>query len=274
MEDMKDGDGRLADGSGVLHGRSVRIPLPDELAERRFHENMEAIAEGRKRKADLLADPTVSVAQAYETEFRRIAETFEHYLRRIAGEEYDRVAREYLRGERDDRVGALTAYYLEGLWRIQQRSTISELLFFPIILRYPDSFTVNLRFVGAYSTTESILFESPEHADTGAGCVLDQQYFDESQYEQERAAEYLRQTAQVIREQFPHPDEAPFEARKYGGIVAAGGRRGSVFTEMLTPVAPDPDRFSESVDEATLVPAGPEAQQTFERYVPGTKQII
>ncbi|WP_049987411.1 hypothetical protein [Halobellus rufus] len=261
-------------GSDVLFGNAVRTPLQDRRAETLFHENMTAVAEGRERKAELLEDPTISVAKAYETEFERVAETFRRRLRHIAGEEYEEIARAYLRGDRTDRTGELAAYYIEGLWRIQQRSTISEMLFFPLILRYPDSFTMNLRFAGPHSTADSVPFESPQHADVDDDAPHTQQYFDESQYEQERAAEYLRETAQIIREQFPHPDDVPFDERKYGGVVSAGGRRESEFTEMLAPVQPDPDRFSEPVTESTLVPAGTEAERTKERYLPAAKVII
>ncbi|MFD1598877.1 hypothetical protein [Halobellus rarus] len=261
-------------GANVLYGNAVRTPLPDRRAERLFHENMTAIADGRERKAELLGDPSVSVAKAYETEFERVAETFERRLRRIAGDDYEAVARAYLRGEREDRAGELAAYYIEGLWRIQQRSTISEMLFFPLILRYPDSFTVNLRFAGEHTTTESVPFESPQHGAADSEGPHTQQYFDESQYEQERAAAYLRETAGIIREQFPHPDDVPFDERKYGGIVSAGGRYESMFTEMLTAVSPDPDRFSEPVSESTLVPAGEEAKRTEDEYLPSAKVII
>ncbi|WP_144902983.1 hypothetical protein [Halobellus captivus] len=271
---MGDSAVRSDGGSDALFGNAVRTPLPDRRAERLFHENMSAVAEGRERKAELLADPSVSVIKAYETEFERVAESFRRRLRHIAGDDYEEIAYAYLRGDREDRLGELTAYYIEGLWRIQQRSTISEMLFFPLIIRYPDSFTMNLRFAAAHSTTESMPFESPQHADIDDDAPHTQQYFDESQYEQERAADYLRETAQIIREQFPHPDEVPFEERKYGGVVSAGGRRESTFTEMLAPVRPDPGRFSESVTEATLVPAGTEAERTKRRYLPAAKVII
>jgi DNA-binding SARP family transcriptional activator len=94
----------------VLHQRAVRIPLPDMDAERLFHENMMTIAAARERKADLLADPGVSVLDAYEAERERIGESFERRLRRIAGDEYEEAAMAYNRGDRDDRVGALAAY--------------------------------------------------------------------------------------------------------------------------------------------------------------------
>ena len=130
------------------------------------------------------------------------------------------------------------------------------MLFFPLILRYPDSFTVNLRFTDDYTTTESIPFESPEHTTVDAEETYSQQYFNESQYEQKQAAEYLRQTAQIIRDEFPSPDEAPVSERNYGGIVSAGGRHESEFSEMLARVTPDPNRFSEAVTEPTLVVHG------------------
>ena len=271
---MGGSEARQGGRTNVLYGNAVRTPLPDRRAERLFHENMTAIAEGRERKAKLLADPSVSVAKAYETEFERVAETFERRLHRIAGDDYEEAARAYLRGERPDRIGALAAYYIEGLWRIQQRSTVSEMLFFPLILRYPESFTVNLRFAGEHTTTESVPFESPQHAPTDSEGPHTQQYFDESRYEQEQAAAYLRETAGIIRDQFPHPDHVPFAERKYGGIVSAGGRHESMFTEMLTPVTPDPDRFSEPITESTLVPAGEEATRTEEKYLPSAKVII
>ena len=173
-----------------------------------------------------------------------------------------------------DRTGALAVYYLEALWRIQRRSTVPGMLFFPLIIRYPNSYTANLRFPHVHTTTESVIFESPGHAKVGPDDPHAQQYFDESRYEQEQAAAYLRETAGIIRDQFPHPDHVPFAERKYGGIVSAGGRHESMFTEMLTPVTPDPDRFSEPITESTLVPAGEEATRTEEKYLPSAKVII
>jgi len=70
----------------------------------------------------------------------------------------------YNRGERDDRIGALAAYYFEGAWRIQQHTTITDMLFSPLTLRYPDSFTLNIRFASGYTTRESVCYESPEHS--------------------------------------------------------------------------------------------------------------
>jgi hypothetical protein len=271
---MPGSGGRFNGDTKTLHQQAVRTPLPDADAERLFHENMTAVADARERKADLVADPSVSVAEAYESEVESVAETFRRRLRHIAGDDYEAVARAYQRGERDDRIGALASYYLEGLWRIQQRSTVTDVMFFPLILRYPDSFTVNVRFTSRSTTPESVCYESPEHARVDVNDQYAQQYYDDSRYEQERAAEYLRETAQIIREEFPAPDETTFEERKYGGVVSAGGRQGSQFSEMLTRVTPDPERFSASVDETMLVPAGPEAERTERRFVPDVDVVI
>ncbi|MBZ6495607.1 hypothetical protein [Natrinema longum] len=257
----------------VLHQRAVRIPLPDMDAERVFHENMMTVAAARERKAELLADPTVSVLDAYEAELDRIAETFERRLRRIAGDDYEEVAMAYNRGERDDRIGALAAYYFEGAWRAQQRATITDMLFAPLILRYPDSFTMNIRFASGYTTRKSVQYESPAHCSDDLDEEYVETYYEESLYSQQQAADYIRETAEIIREEFPDPEETAFEDRKYGGIVSASGRRGSVFSAMLERVEPDPDRFSESVDEPTLVDAGPEADRT-ERALLRDSEIV
>jgi hypothetical protein len=254
--------GRFAGDAGILYRRAVRTPLPDEDAERAFHENMMAIADARERKAELLADPDVPLLAAYEAEIDRIAASFERGLRYIAGEDYAAVAMAYNRGDRDDRIGELASYYFEGLWRIQQRTTVTDMIFFPIVLRYPDSFTVNIRFASGHRTTESILYESPEHSSEGLDDAYAETYYNESQYSQRQAAEYVRETAQIIREEFPDPAETSFEERKYGGVVSAGGRRGTVFSSMLKRVEPDPDRFSEPTDVSVLVEEGREAKRT------------
>ncbi|SEW11436.1 hypothetical protein [Natrinema salifodinae] len=253
---------RFTGDAGVIHQRAVRTPLPNEAAERVFHENMMTVADARERKADLLADPDVPLLVAYEEELDRVAESFERRLRRFAGDDYEEAAMAYYRGERDDRVGELAAYYFEGLWRIQQRTTITDMVFSPLILRYPDSFTVNIRFASGYTTPNSVRYESPEHSSEELDDDHAEIYYEESVYSQRQAAEYLRETAQIIREEFPDPDESTFEERKYGGIVSAGGRRGSEFSALLERVEPDPDRFSEPVANPTLVEAGPEADRT------------
>lgn len=266
-------DGFSGDGP-VLHGYAVRTPLPDADAEKLFHENMLAVADAREQRAEILADPDVPLLKAYEMELDRVAETFERRLRHFAGDDYEAVARAYLRGERDDRIGELAAYYIEGLWRIQQRTTVTEMTFFPIILRYPDSFTVNVRFISGWVTTESVVYESPEHASETLDDAHAETYYEESRYSQKQAAEYVRETAQIIREEFPDPEETPFEERKYGGVVSAGGRRGSTFSSLLESVDPDPNRFSEPVDAPTLVPAGPEAKRTRRELLPEGELVV
>ena len=89
---MSGGKQRFNGGARVLHRRAVRTPLPDEEAERVFHENMMAVADGRERKAELLADPDVSLLEAYETEFERVSESFERRLRHVAGDDYEEAA--------------------------------------------------------------------------------------------------------------------------------------------------------------------------------------
>lgn len=252
----------------VLFRNAVRTPLPDEDAERVFHENMMNVADAQERKAEMLADPDVSLLEAYETQLEGIAATYRRRCRYIAGEDYEAVAQAYQRGERDDRIGALTAYYFEGLWRMQQRITVTDMLFFPVILRYPDSFTVNIRFASGYKTTDSVLYESPEHMTDELDEEYAETYYNESLYSQKEAAEYIEETAGIIREQFPHPDDVPFDERKYGGIVSAGGRKGSVFSSMLQAVEPDPDRFSEPVTDPVLVDEGPEAARTERELLP------
>ncbi|ELY86930.1 hypothetical protein [Natrinema altunense] len=253
---------RFNGNTRVLHQRAVRIPLPDREAERVFHENMMNVAVARERKADLLADPAVSVLDAYEVQFDHIAESFERRLRRTVGDDYEEVAMAYNRGERDDQIGALAAYYFEGAWRAQQQATITDMLYAPLILRYPDSFTTNIRFASGYTTTESVRYESPAHCSEELDDEHTETYYEESLYSQQQAADYLRESAAIIREEFPDPDDTSFEERKYGGIVSASGRRGSVFSAMLERVEPDPDRFAESISEPTLVEAGPEARRT------------
>jgi len=265
---MGQGDERWYDQADVLEGQAVRMPLLDEEAERQLHKTATLLAEGCRRKAELLSDPSISVAQAYEREFEYIAKRCKYRLRQVAGDDYEAVAKAYITGERDDRTGALAVYYLEALWRIQRRSTVPGMLFFPLIIRYPNSYTANLRFPHVHTTTESVIFESPGHAKVGPDDPHAQQYFDDSQHEQDRAADYLRRAAQTYHEQFPHPDDLPDDEPRYGGIVGAAGRRGSMFTEMLAPVEPDPNRFDEPPTEPELVPAGTEAERTAREYLP------
>lgn len=258
---------RFNGDAGVLYRQAVRTPLPNKAAEKVFHENMMRVADAQVRKAEMMADPDIPLIEAYEKQLEGIAESYRTRLKHIAGDEYERVAMEYHDGEREDKKGALTAYYFEGLWRMQQRISIADMMFFPLIIRYPESFTVNIRFASGYTTTDSVLYESPEHSEEKLEDKYAEEYYNDSLYSQKEAAEQVRDTAEIIREQFPNPDEVPFEERKYGGIVSAGGRRGSVFSSMLKRVEPDPDRFSDTVDEPTLVDEGREAQRTEEELL-------
>ncbi|WP_411963196.1 hypothetical protein [Haloferax sp. YSMS24] len=265
---------RFHGDASVLYQNAVRTPLQTPAAERFFYENMMTVADAREQRAEMLADPDVPLLAAYEAEQDRITESFERRLRHFAGDDYTEVAMAYHHGERNDRIGALTSYYLEALWRIQQRTTIADMLFFPIILRYPDSFTVNVRFASGYTTTESIWYESPEHMTEELDDEYADTYYSESLHSQQHAADYVRETAQIIREQFPDPDETPFEERKYGGIVSAGGRKGPVFTSMLEAVEPDPNRFDGPVEDPMLVEAGVEAAQTEATLLPDDEVVL
>ncbi|MFB6077603.1 MAG: hypothetical protein ABEJ80_01320 [Halarchaeum sp.] len=258
-------------GTEAFAHRAVRTPLPDVAAERIFYEHMAAVADARELKADLLADPDVPPVAAYENEFERIAETFEDRLREVGGEDYRSVAAAYARGERDDRTARLVAYYTESLWCLQERNTIADVIYCPLILRYPDSFTVNVRFAVG-SVHQGVRFESPEHAET-----LDddyrERYYAESSYSQREAAEYIRETAQILREQFPDPDETSFDQRAYGGIAAAAGRDGATFTDVLRAVDPDPARFDVAPDAPAIVPAGPEADRVAETLLSNARVV-
>ena len=256
QQEQFNGDTRL------LHQRAVRIPLPDADAERVFHENVETIAAAKERKADLLADPDVPLLAAYEAELEHAAESFERRLRRIAGDDYEEVAMAYYRGERDDRIAEIVAYFFEGAWRIQQRTTVTDMVYAPLLVRYPDCFTVNIRSASGTSNPEAIYYESPEHASEELADDYVETYHEESQYSQRQAANYVREAAAMIREEFPDPGETSFEERKYGGIASAEGRRGSVFSTAVKRVEPDLDRFSEPATEPALVEAGPEARRT------------
>lgn len=249
-------------GKGVLYRRAVRTPLPDVEAERAFHRNMMDVAEGMERKAEMLADPEVPLLAAYERELERIAAAYERRVRHITGGDYEAVVHAYQKGERTDRVAELAAYYYEGIWRMQRRITVSDMLFCPVILRYPDSFTVNIRFASGFATPTSVRYESPEHCTEDLDEASAETYCEESSYSQRQAATYIRERADVIREEFPDPDETAFEERKFGGIVSGGGRKGSTFSSMLERVDPDPDRFSEPAERPALVPEGTEARRT------------
>lgn len=258
----------------VLHQQAIRIPLRDIEAERSFHKSLMKIADAREQRANMLAEPGTSLLAAHETELECIAECFEEQLENIANEDYKTVARTYYQGEQDNRITELASYYLEGLWRLQQVLTIRDMMFFPLVIRYPESFTLNIRFASCHTTNESVHYESPEHLDEH----LDEQhattYYEESQYSQREAADYLRDTAQVIRDEFPDPDETSVADRKCGGIISADGRQGTVFSSMLKRVEPDLTRFSKPPDNAMLVSEGPEAKRTEQELLPNSTFVL
>jgi hypothetical protein len=274
MSERSGAAGRFNGDTRVLHQRAVRTPLPDEDAERVFHENMMNVADAQVRKAEMLADPNIPLLEAYEKQLDGIAQSYERRLRHIVGDDYEAVAHAYFAGERTDRVGALAAYYSEGLWRMQQRITVTDMLFFPLILRYPDSFTVNIRFASGYKTNRSVLYESPQHSTEELEEEYAETYAKESHYSQKEAAREIEATAEIIREEFPDPAETTFEERKLGGIVSAGGREGSVFSSMLQRVEADPSRFADDITEPTLVPAGPEAKRTARELLPEDAVVL
>jgi hypothetical protein len=232
------------------------------------------IADAREQRADILAEPQTSLLAAHETELECIAECFEQRLENIAGDDYEAVARAYYQGERDNRIAELTSYYLEGLWRLQQMLTINDIMFFPLVIRYPESFTLNIRFASCHTTDESVHYESPEHLDEHLDEQYATTYYEESQYSQREAADYLRDTAQVIRDEFPDPDETSFADRQCGGVVAADGRQGTVFSSLLKRVEPDLTRFSKPPDTAVLVSEGAEAKRTEQELLPNSTFVL
>ena len=261
-------------GDAVLHQQAIRIPLSDIEAERSFHESMTKIADARDQRVNMLAEPQTSLLTAHETELECIAECFEQQLENIAGDDHKAAARAYYQGKRDNRIAELTSYYLEGLWRLQQLITISDMMFFPLVIRYPESFTLNIRFASCHTTDESVHYESPEHLDEHLDKQYAKTYYEESQYSQREATDYLRDTAQVIRDEFPDPDETSFADRKCGGIVAADGRQGTVFSSMLKRIEPDLTRFSKPPDHAVLVSEGPEAKRTEQELLPNSTFVL
>ncbi|WP_193788077.1 hypothetical protein [Haloferax elongans] len=258
----------------VLYRQAVRTPLPDIDAERMFYENMMNVADAQEQKADMLEDPDITLLEAYERQLEGISESYKRRLESIAGDDYESVALAHFNGDRDDRVSRLAAYYYEGLWRMQQRITVADMMFFPIIIRYPDSFTVNIRFASGYATTKSVVYESPEHSEEDVEDKYFDRYYNESLFEQKEAAAKIRAWADIIREEFPDPDESSFDERKFGGIVSGGGRKGSLFSSVLERVEPDPDRFDEPVEEPMLVPEGKEAKRTERELLPEGSLVI
>jgi len=258
---VKDWSERLESSSETLHKQAVRVPLPDVAAEQSFHENMARIAAAGDRKSELLDDPDVPLTDVYEDELAEMRRSFEHRLEQVAGENYYDVATAYLDGERDDWVGALAAYYLECYYRLQERYTVDEQIFFLVILRYPDCFTVNLSFLTGDFGPDAVRYESTKHVDADLGEQEQQQLYADCQRSQHEAANYLREQTDCIREAVPDPETTPFEQRRYGGFVHVTGRDGATFKEILEPLSPDPDRFDDEPSTPSLVAEGPEAER-------------
>jgi hypothetical protein len=257
----------MRSGTEILYRQAVRIPLPDVEAERSLYENMARIAAAGERKSELLDDPDVPLTEVYEDELEEMQQSFMHRLQQIAGEDYNAVATAYLNGERDDWVGALAAYYLECYYRLQERYTVDEQIFVLVILRYPGCFTVNLSFLTGEISSVAVQYESTKHIETTLDGHLQGQYYADCQYSQHKAAAYLRENVESIREAFPEPDSTPFEERRYGGFLHVTGRDGTTFAEILDSIQPDPERFDDEVSSPGLVQEGPEAKRAKEEYL-------
>jgi hypothetical protein len=262
---MNEWRGREERATNVLYQQAVRVPLPDCDAERVFYEHMMRVADALVHKSDLLADPDVPLTEAYEYELSELHQRFKHRLQRVANADYHDVADAYIRGERDDWAGALATYYRECYYRLQERYTHDDQVFFLLVLRYPDCVTANLGFADGDVSDDAVRYESVTHTDIDE--EYRERYYAECQYAQREAAEYICERVPCIRESFPDPDTTPFEERNYGGFVHITGRSGAVFSELLEDVRPDPDRFDDSVPTPGLVPEGPEAKRTKRKYL-------
>ncbi|MDQ2053185.1 hypothetical protein [Halobellus sp. H-GB7] len=262
---MDEWRGREERATNVLYQQAVRVPLPDLDAERVLHKNMTRIADAGIHKSDLLADPDVPLTEAYEYELDEMRQSFQHRLQQVAGADYHDVADAYIRGERDDWIGALATYYRECYYRLQERYTHDDQFFFLLVLRYPDCFTVNLGFADGDVSDDAVRYESVTHTDIDE--EYRERYYAECQYAQREAAEYIRERVACIRESFPDPDTTPFEERNYGGFVHITGRSSAIFSELLDSVRPDPGRFDSPVTTPGLVPEGPEAKRTKRKYL-------
>lgn len=271
---MTDWQQRMESGSEILHKQAVRIPLRDRETERSVHENMMRIAAAGERKSQLLADPDVPLTEVYEDELTDMRKSFEHRLQQVAGENYYEAASEYLGGERDDWIGALAAYYLECYYRLQERYTVDEQIFCLVILRYPESFTVNLSFLTGDISAPGVRYESSKHVEADLDDGNRKQLYADCQYSQSKASEYLRENIGCIRHAFPDPDTTPFAQRPHGGFVHITGRQGATFGEVLDAHPPSPDRFEDSPSAPGLVPEGPAAKRAKQTYLADSTVVI
>lgn len=257
----------VADTSRLLHRQALRIPLPTPKAELGLHLNMARVAASQERKAEMLLAPDTSVVETYETQLDEIAQSYRDSIERDLGDEFEPAALAYSSGERDDGVAAAAAYLYEAVWRIQQMYTVTDMVVFPIVLRYPNCCTINLRFIRGRVANNVIWFESPEHSSEKLSEEHTDIYHCESQYSQKQAAKQIRSAARVVREQFPDPRETPAEERRLGGIVSAFGRENSTFCSGLEAVTPDPDRFDDSPAVPTIVKEGQLARETESKWL-------
>ncbi len=232
------------------------------------------IADAGERKSRLLDDPDVPLMEVYEDELNEMRRSFEYRLEQVAGEDYYDVATAYLDGERDDWIGALAAYYLECYYRLQERYTVDEQIFLLVILRYPDCFTVNLSFLTGDVSSDAVRYESSALSEADLSDRDQEQYYADSQYSQHKAAEYLRESVDRIRDAFPEPDSTPIEQRRHGGFVHLTGRRGPAFAEVLEALTPNPDRFDDEASTPGLVPEGPEARRAKQRLLIDAEVLI
>ncbi|KTG09365.1 hypothetical protein AUR64_16430 [Haloprofundus marisrubri] len=254
--------------------RAIRLPIRSAEAELEFHRNMQRVAESVERKAEMVADPRMSVHDACDQQFERIKLSYETTLERFVGSDYESVAHAYLEGDRTDGRATLAAYLSEALWRLQQLYSVSDLTFFPVVLKYPNSCTINARFVRGQVVENTITYESPEHSTVCPDDSYAEIYRDESHWSQKQAASHLADSAQAIRERFPDPRETSADDRPAGGVVSVFGRRGSAFTSGLELVDVDPDRFDDAVSTPTLVSESPVATRTEREWLPPDATLL
>jgi hypothetical protein len=132
---------------------------------------------------------------------------------------------------------------------------------------------VNLSFAVGEVGGDAVHYESPRHADTDLTTDHHERYFAECQYSQRQAAEYISDRIHHVRDAVPDPDSTPFDERKYGGFIYVTGRQGSVFSEYLGPLDPDPDRFDDDATVPGLVPEGPELERAKRELLDGSEFV-
>jgi hypothetical protein len=251
----------------------VRFPLSSIEAERAFHRLASRLADSLARTGAMIADADTPLIAAYEHQRRALRHIFEAAIDGFLNEESGRAARAYRRGDRTDDLAAVAAYLREAVWRLQQMYTVTETNFFPIILRYPESVVLNVRFANGHVRDRGVHFESPGHSSEQLGGYA-QAYRDDCRVSQRRAAERFEEQARIFEREFPDPDDVPRRARECGGVAWIAGRSGSEFTSVLQAVDPDPDRFGSPPETPRLVPAGPTARRTVSTLLPEDAVVL